>query len=50
MKTEKKAMLIQVAGEGVRLQFPERSDAKKKQRVLCEAGGQSYRWVASKAR
>ena len=50
MKTEKKTLMIQIAGAGVRLQFPERSDAKKKQRVLCEVGGQSYRWVASKSR
>lgn len=50
MKIEKKTMMLRVAGEGVRLQFPERSDEKKKQSVVCEAVGQSYRWVAVKSR
>jgi len=50
MKNHNKSMLVQVARDGVKHSFPERSDDKKKQRVLCEADGQSYRWVLAKGR
>ena len=50
IKTQKKSTTVQYGGQAARFYFPERSDDKKKQGVLCEADGRSYRWVVTKVR